>query len=158
MQDCELLQLFICQGRDKMYTVVTVIPKATATSSCCSDHNQHRQRAHLQRAVLALWLVEHLWNLQRFVHYSHTNFIKVDKFFLRPQEPSHLRSVQTTSVITSKSVSLLKQLHLALCVHGVMWAVAPCQRPEERRKRECISLENKLKLGDTCNCKGLQCD
>lgn len=49
-----------------------------------------------QKAVLAFPLVEHSGIFQRFEYFSHTNLIKLHKFFLRPFVPSHPQSIQPT--------------------------------------------------------------
>lgn len=70
-------------------------PRATATSSCCSAWSVCRA-CTFQKALLALPLVEHLGIFQSFEYFSHTNFIKLHKFFLRPFVPSHPQSIQPT--------------------------------------------------------------
>lgn len=63
-----------------------------AAVSACSMH----RACTFQKALLALPLVEHLGIFQSFEYFSHTNFIKLHKFFLRPFVPSHPQSIQPT--------------------------------------------------------------
>lgn len=77
-------------------SVAAMAPRAPVTSSCSSVCNPCVQSMHLHRAVLTVQLVEHLQIFQSFEYFSHTNFIKWNKFFLIPLHQSHPQSIQTT--------------------------------------------------------------
>lgn len=113
-------------------------PRATATSSCCSARGVCRT-CTFQKAVLALPLVEHLGIFQSFEYFSHTNFIKLHKFFLRPFVPSHPQSIQST---VSHHIPAHEQLTTpctlyAQCYVGCQPLPKAVNKSELRRNRKC---------------------
>lgn len=96
MQGSQLGQLFGFQERQGIPLHLEWLQGPQLHLAAVQPANSVCRACTFQKAVLAFPSVEHLGIFQRFEYFSHRNFLKLHKFFLRPFVPSHPLSSQST--------------------------------------------------------------